>query len=233
MSQESFRALADELRALVRTPRKRRPELVARDAIRVFRNAIDRGALVDEPELRGLAHAKRPNLDGMSYSAMPRDCQNVDDDVYAWDCLADYVSDDNWKMQRKEDLGRMQSWIEACEPVAKMIERSKADGKTTRASLPKPCTRPPPKAFQAWQIRELVGISKQGEIANTMTQQGIPATQGQVSKWLKAVEDWRTAGGLMPNVGTLEGEPQSVDPHILDMGARQDGLTPRQRPRRR
>ena len=31
---------------------------------------------------------------------------------------------------------------------------------------------------------------------------------------------------------TLSSEPQSVDPDILDMGARQDGLTPRQRPRR-
>ena len=102
----------------------------------------------------------------------------------------------------------------------------------TPKTAPKLPTRPPDKAFQAWQIRELVGISKQGEIADTMTKQGIPATQGQVSKWLAAVEKWRTAGGLMPEVGTLNGEPQSVDPDILDMGARQDGLTPRQRPRR-
>jgi hypothetical protein len=92
--------------------------------------------------------------------------------------------------------------------------------------------RPPDKAFQAWQIRELVGISKQGDIAEMMTTQGVSATQGQVSKWLAAVEEWRQAGGLMPDVGTLENEPQSVDPDILDMGARRDGRTPRQRDRR-
>jgi len=93
-------------------------------------------------------------------------------------------------------------------------------------------TRPPNKAFQAWQLRELLGISNQQEIANKMTEQGVPATQGQVSRWLAAVEEWRTAGGVMPELGSLNGKPQSVDPDVLDMGARQDGLTPRQRPRR-
>jgi len=105
-------------------------------------------------------------------------------------------------------------------------------GENPPKAPPKLPTRPPDKAFQAWQVRELVGISKQGEIARIMTERGIPATQGQVSKWLAAVEEWRLAGGLMPEVSTREGKPQSVDPDILDMGARQDGLTPRQRPRR-
>jgi hypothetical protein len=117
--------------------------------------------------------------------------------------------------------------IERMPPAAKK-EPSEANG----GKPDKPLNRPSDKAFQAWQIREFLNISNQEEIATKMTEQGFPATQGQVSKWLAAVEEWRTAGGLMPKVGTLNSEPQPVDPNILDMGARQDGLTPRQRPRR-
>jgi hypothetical protein len=107
-----------------------------------------------------------------------------------------------------------------------------ASGKAPAATLRKLPTRPPGKAFQAWQIREGLSISNQAEIARIMVKQGVKASQGQVSKWLAAVESWRTAGGVMPKVGTFGGEPQSVDPAILDMGGRQDGLTKRQRPRR-
>jgi hypothetical protein len=107
-----------------------------------------------------------------------------------------------------------------------------ADSGTAASQAAPVSKRPPEKAFQAWQIRELVGISKQGDIAEMMTTRGVSATQGQVSKWLAAVEEWRRAGGLMPEVGDLDSEPQSVDPDILDMGARRDGRTPRQRDRR-
>jgi hypothetical protein len=63
--------------------------------------------------------------------------------------------------------------------------------------------RPPDKAFQAWQIRELLNISDQSEIAKKMDENGVKATQGQVSRWLKAVDEWRKAGGEIPQVGTL------------------------------
>jgi hypothetical protein len=99
--------------------------------------------------------------------------------------------------------------------------------------LPKePMTRPSDKAFQAWQIRELLNISDQTEIANKMVINGVKATQGQVSKWLKAVDGWRKGGGEIPQVGTLGDKPQSVAPDVLEMGARQDGRTARQRGRR-
>ena len=97
------------------------------------------------------------------------------------------------------------------------------------AKLP---NRPPDIAFRAWWIRESGLASKQREIAEKITQQGTPATQGQVSKWLKAVEDFQKAGGVVPTVDELKARPQAVDPAILDMGARQDRRTPRQRPRR-
>lgn len=91
--------------------------------------------------------------------------------------------------------------------------------------------RPPDKAFGAAAIRDLLGESKQTRIAEMMTESGIPATQGQVSKWLKSVDDYRAAGGIMPSVQDLN-KPETMDPAIIDMGPRQDGRTPRQRPRR-
>ena len=92
--------------------------------------------------------------------------------------------------------------------------------------------RPPLVAFRAWYFHELLGIRTQQEIADTMTKQGFPATQGQVSKWLAAVEKYLKAGGLIPTVDELKKpETHTVDPAIIDMGARQDGRTPHQRPR--
>ncbi len=96
----------------------------------------------------------------------------------------------------------------------------------------RPVNRPPENAFKAWQLRELLGVSKQSDIAAEMTKQGIAATQGQVSKWLRSVEAWRIAGGEMPPVGAAGGKPQSLDPGVLDMGTRRDGRTARQRQRR-
>lgn len=96
-----------------------------------------------------------------------------------------------------------------------------------------PVTPPKPlnKAFQAWSIRAILGITNQKEIAEEMTRRGVPATQGQVSKWLGQVEKYLAAGGILPDYGS-GGKPESVDPAVLEMGARQDGLTPRQRQRR-
>jgi hypothetical protein len=65
-----------------------------------------------------------------------------------------------------------------------------------------------------------------------MITMGTPATQGQVSKWLRQVDEYQSAGGVVPKVEELNTKPQSVDPAILDMGARQDARTPRQRLRR-
>jgi hypothetical protein len=92
-------------------------------------------------------------------------------------------------------------------------------------------SRPPDKAFRAWYIRDMLGVSNQTEIAEMMTKLGIMATQGQVSKWLREVEKYRAAGGIIPTVDKLN-KPEAIDPSVIDMGARRDGLTPRQRPRR-
>ncbi len=93
-----------------------------------------------------------------------------------------------------------------------------------------PSPKPPSdKAWQAWRLGNLLGISKQTEIATTLVQHGTPATQGQVSKWLREVEDFLKAGGIAPKMDglpsddTLAGKPGSYDPSILDMGQRQGG----------
>ena len=92
---------------------------------------------------------------------------------------------------------------------------------------------PSEKAMKAWRLRALQGINDQTELAIAMTKEGVPATQGQVSKWLKEAEEYLEAGGVFPKLESLNQKPDTVDPKVIDMGARQDGLTPRQRQRRR
>lgn len=92
--------------------------------------------------------------------------------------------------------------------------------------------RPPDKAFKAWFTRDVLAVGTQKEIAETMTANGISATQGQVSRWLKDVENYRKAGGLLPTVDELNPDINTVAPDVIDMGVRRDGRTPRQRPRR-
>ncbi len=92
--------------------------------------------------------------------------------------------------------------------------------------------RPPENAFKAWRLRDLSGITNQTKIAEELRKQGVPANQGQVSRWLKQVEEYLNAGNVLPPIKPLTSEPQSMDPKILDMSKRQDGCTPRQRPQK-
>lgn len=91
--------------------------------------------------------------------------------------------------------------------------------------------RPPEIALIAWRLRDLSGITNQTQIAAKMTKEGISATQGQVSRWLKQVDDYMKAGNVLPTIPPPTFQPQSIDPEIIDMGERQDGRTPRQRDR--
>lgn len=112
-------------------------------------------------------------------------------------------------------------------------EEGKA-GTTTQANQPPkaPARRPPKIAFRAWYVRDVLGVATQQQIADEMTRQGSPVTQGQVSKWLAAVEEYRKAGGILPTLDELnKADTDTVDPAIIEMGARLDGRTPRQRPR--
>lgn len=87
---------------------------------------------------------------------------------------------------------------------------------------------PPEKARQAYWTRLAVG-DNQTTIARKMTENGVPANQGQVSRWLRAVDAFLAAGGIMPPLKTLHAKPEPMAPEVLEMGGRQDGRTLRQR----
>jgi len=112
-------------------------------------------------------------------------------------------------------------------PDAAMENRQ---GANAAPSTP-PRKRPPDKAFQAWFIRDILGVTSQKEVAAKLGEHGVKSTQGQVSRWLKDVDEYRKAGGLMPTPNTL-GKVHVVDPNVIDMGAHEEGRTPRQRHRR-
>ena len=95
--------------------------------------------------------------------------------------------------------------------------------------------RPTDKQIKVWQIREVTGIENQTELAAKMTKLGMPIKQGSVSKALTCGDRFVAAGGNMPHLPgmePMEHQPEPitfVDPDVLDMGERQDGLTPCQR----
>lgn len=95
-----------------------------------------------------------------------------------------------------------------------------------------PIKPPSEKALQAWRLKTMVGLKTQQDIADAMIQQGVPATQGDVSRWLKEVKACQDTGYILPDPPHLDSKPQSIDPAVIEMGARQDGRTPRQRARR-
>lgn len=138
-----------------------------------------------------------------------------------------------------QDAGRA-SWREICNTIAdaleanirRMEERSGGPPPPDGDGNPPAIKRPAEKAFQAWRLRDLLGISDQTELAKRMIENGVPATQRQVSKWLSQVEQYLAAGNVLPPLPTPDKAPQSIDPDVIVMGARQDGRTPRQRAKR-
>ena len=94
--------------------------------------------------------------------------------------------------------------------------------------------RPSDDAFKAWRLRDLTGLKRQQDIADRMSKElRRKVHQGEVSRWLKEVDEYRKAGGIFPDLPGLSGKPQSVDPAVLELGERVDHRTPRQRTRRR
>jgi hypothetical protein len=132
------------------------------------------------------------------------------------------------------DLPIVRSWLEELKsllpPQYSVRAQCDALSRNLRADDVPPSPRPPSdKAWQAWRLSKLLGISKQTEIAAVMVQQGTRASQGQVSRWLREIDDFLKAGGIAPKMdglptdNTPDGKPGSFDPGILDMGPRQGG----------
>lgn len=95
----------------------------------------------------------------------------------------------------------------------------------------KPNKMPSERAWIAWRLRQLTGITDQTEIATKMTEQGYPANQGQVSRWLRQVTRFREAGGVMPPPPDAIPPAVSVDPADIEMGEEQQGRSKYQRGR--
>lgn len=105
-------------------------------------------------------------------------------------------------------------------------------GKEEEPKQPKPIKSPCENALIAWRLKTILGLKTQTEISETMKKSGIRATQGQVSKWLREVDACQAAGYIPPDPPHLDRKPEPIDPGVIDMGAREDGRTPRQRHRR-
>lgn len=85
-----------------------------------------------------------------------------------------------------------------------------------------PPRRPSDDAFRAWQIKTLVGVGKQVEIARTMSEElRRKVGQATVSRWLKQVEAFLQCGGVMPGFA-VRGNAKPVDPAVIDQGVRSD-----------
>lgn len=92
--------------------------------------------------------------------------------------------------------------------------------------------RPSDNAIAAWRLRDIKGLKTQNEIADRLTNElGRPISQGQVSRWLKDVENYLAAGNVLPNP-TPSSRARPIDPSAINEGRRRDGRTPRQRHRR-
>ena len=75
---------------------------------------------------------------------------------------------------------------------------------------------------------------RQTELAKVLTTElKRPISQGQVSRWIKQVEEWIKAGNVFPSLPKMERKkPDTSEPRTLELGPRKDHRTPRQRERR-
>ena len=112
---------------------------------------------------------------------------------------------------------------------AKPISQTK--GVADARSKKRPLKGPSKEAFVAWQLRYLLGW-EQGPIEKKL-QEEFPDKifyQSKVSRMQKSAREFIEAGGVLPPMEDSAKRVACVDPEVLDMGARQDGRTARQRP---
>ena len=100
---------------------------------------------------------------------------------------------------------------------------------------PGPKTTQPPSddAIKCYRANFVTGMT-QTKLSERMTKElNRPISQGQVSRWIKQVKEWIAAGNVLPGLPVSKREnPASFDPRTLELGARRDHRTPRQRDRR-
>lgn len=94
--------------------------------------------------------------------------------------------------------------------------------------------RPSDNALKCFRTSLVVEWDTQNDLAKIMTKKLYKTVdQGQVSRWLSQVNAWIEAGNVLPNLpSTKPSRSVAMDPGKLELGARRDGLTPRQRAQR-
>ena len=89
----------------------------------------------------------------------------------------------------------------------------------TSKTKPKPLNQPPQEAFLAY-TRHVDSGWDQGKVGREMSKElGRTISQGQVSRWVKAVREWRVAGNEWPE-GMYTSRMIPTDPSKLDKGPR-------------
>jgi NACHT domain len=126
----------------------------------------------------------------------------------------------------KSDLNKTPA--DSHEPAEKTTP--KPDDITWSKALSK-IKKPSENAIKAYRYWLAFGRDKnQSEIAAELTKElREPVTQPKISRWIMRVEKWIEAGNVLPDLGMQARRARPIDPSKLDMGKRQNRLTPRQR----
>jgi len=165
--------------------------------------------------------------------ALGQEITTIGDDIDPWadkllesirECV-ESIEDPSVTMQPIRDM--LERAYQARDEMIKLLGGEGGDVSKSKSA-------PSKEMIVAYRLKFILGAKTQKEIAAKLSQEfGRRINQGTVSNWLRDVEAWIKAGNVLPDIPGLTGEPPSIDPRVIGMGARRDGLTPRQRAKRK
>ena len=153
----------------------------------------------------------------------------------AWDFLRELRGAD--PPVQPADVPDAETAQNALDHVVQWCDRQKRTStrNTGRSEAPTRVKEPSKRAKQIWQLKTSSEYYQnktmtQSEIAELASRTlGRPISQGSVSKYLRSVNAFIKAGGLLDQVA-ISPETITMEPDRIDMGARADGRARRQRP---
>ena len=92
--------------------------------------------------------------------------------------------------------------------------------------------QPPDIALAAYRLEMATGMKQASIAAKLQAEFTKHVSQGQVSRWIRAVKKFLKDGNVLPSIEPMKHKPKSFDPSVLEMGRRQDRRAKRQRDRR-
>jgi HEAT repeat protein len=139
--------------------------------------------------------------------------------------------------QAEDEHGRrwLSRTVDALSRVgAELLEGPADSSRQPAAEEGKLALREPHKQMVIAYRLAIVQGRPQAEIAAEISKLRKKRTsQGTISRWIARVVEWIKAGNVLPDMPGRSGRPRSIDPKVIDMGARQDSRTPRQRGKRK